>query len=161
MTRFAAEFPRSNLSDEGLGKKYSFLMSIREDLRELQDLFYERLVPLRGDTAPMIMRDLVDQGIYVKVMRFNPSKSRGDTLPADSIRWADAKEFSIRVGWILGREVRLPRSDEISQLTASSVMSEWLDAPETAPIATALDKKTQSAGLGFRVLVEITSAKSE
>lgn len=177
MTRFAEEFPRSNLSDEGLGKKYSFLMSVHEQLRELQDLFYERLVPLRGDDAPMIMRDLVDQQTYVKVMRFNPSKNRGDALAVDSIQWADAKELSIRVGWILGREVRLPRADEISQLTAAGVMAEWLDATDsskTSPIAparqkgadetltaTSLEKKTQSAGLGFRVVVEYAASEAE
>ncbi|MBE35908.1 MAG: hypothetical protein CMI16_10230 [Opitutaceae bacterium] len=123
MTRFAEEFPRSNLSDEGLGKKYSFLMSVREQLRELQDLFYERLVPLPGNDAPMIMRELVDQETYVKVMRFNPSKNRDDALPVDSIQWANAKELSVRVGWVLGREVRLPQADEISQLTAAGVMA--------------------------------------
>lgn len=177
MTRFAAEFPRSNLSDEGLGKKYTFLMSVREDLRELQDLFYERLVPLRGDDAPMILDELVDQVTYVKLMRFNASSNRGDELPVDSIQWTDAKEFSIRVGWILGREVRLPRADEIGQLTTNGVMAEWLDAADssaTAPIApaiqagenqsltvTSLDKKTQSAGLGFRVLVEVASPEAK
>jgi len=176
MTRFAAEFPRSKLSDEGLGKKYSFLMSVRGQLRELQDLFYERLVPLRGADAPMILRDLVDQETYVKVMRFNPSKTRGDALPVDSIQWADAKEFSIRVGWILGREVRLPRADEIG-LAPDGFMAEWLDATDssaTAPIApakqegadedltaTSLEKKTQSAGLSFRVLVEYAAPELE
>ncbi len=177
MTRFTAEFPRSNISDEGLGKKYSFLMGVREDLRELQDLVFERLVPLGGADAPMIMRDLVDQKTYVKVMRFNPSKNRGDGLPVDSIQWADAQEFSIRVGWILGREVRLPRAEELSQLTAGGVMAEWLDAAdrsETAPIApakqegvdesltaTSLEKKTQSAGLSFRVVVEFSAPEME
>jgi len=177
MTRFAGDYPRSKRSDEGLGKKYTFLMSVREQLRELQDLFYERLVPLRGDNMAMIMRDLVDQETYVKLMRFNPSKNRGDTLPLDSIQWTDAQEFSIRVGWIIGREVRLPRADEVSQLAADGVMAEWLDAAAsgaTAPIApatqsgedqtltaTSLDKATQSAGLGFRVLVEITSPEAK
>lgn len=177
MTRFANEFPRSNLPDEGLGKKYTFLMSVREQLRELQDLFYERLVPLRGTDEPMILGDLVDQETYVKLMRFNPSKNIGDNMPVDSIQWADAKEFSIRVGWILGRDVRLPRAEEIDELTTSGLMAEWLDTTDssaTAPIApaaqsdrnqsltvTSLDKKTQSAGLGFRVLLEVASAESE
>jgi len=177
MTRFAGDYRRSKLSDEGLGKKYTFLVSVREQLRELQDAFYDQLVPLRGDGSLMMMRGLVDQKTYVKLMRFNPSQNRDDDLPVDSIQWTDAQEFSIRVKWILGRQVRLPQADETNQLDTDGVMAEWLDTADTdstAPIvpaiqsgedqtltATSLDKETQSAGLGFRVLVEITSPEAK
>lgn len=139
------DYPQSSESDAGLGKKYAYLMNVRERLRELQDMFYEQMVPLPRNDAVMLMRDEVDQKSYVALMRFNPSRMRGDGLPVDSVSWTDAREFCRRLGWIMGKKVRLPRSQEISQalgergaddangfINVESNLAEWLDADDGA-----------------------------
>lgn len=139
------DYARSGINDAGLAKKYAYLLTASNDLRSWQDEIYRKLVPIPDNENLMTMRSWVDQKTYQQLMRFNPSRERGERRAADSVTWSDAQEFCRRLGWVLGRRVRLPRASETSSIeqiaggaaaTESTQekprFSEWLDADEAA-----------------------------
>jgi tetratricopeptide (TPR) repeat protein len=107
------ELPKSRLSDEGLGRKCRYLSAVEDSIRELQDDVYDQLIPLPKDKAVMLMKGEVTQGLYARVMKFNPSRNLGDALSVDSLSWYETQEFCLRLSWILGLQVRLPLRDEV------------------------------------------------
>lgn len=107
------ELPKSRLSDEGLGRKCRYLSAVGDSIRELQDDVYDQLIPLPKDKAVMLMKGEVTQGLYARVMKFNPSRNLGDALSVDSLSWYETQEFCLRLSWILGLQVRLPLRDEV------------------------------------------------
>ena len=107
------ELRKSRLSDEGLGRKCRYLSAVEDSIRELQDDVYDQLIPLPKDKAVMLMKGEVTQGLYARVMKFNPSRNLGDALSVDSLSWYETQEFCLRLSWILGLQVRLPLRDEV------------------------------------------------
>lgn len=173
--RLAEELPRSRISDGGLTRKYTFLESLGGELRGLQDDVYAQLVPLPNRASILLLNREVSQGLYTRVMRFNPSREQGDDRPVESLSWGDAREFCQRLSWILGLRVRLPAEEEMrSALSDANSYSalrdgvgEWLtaedaanDAPVFAPTAKdeaaarLMGKDTRSRDIGFRIVVE-------
>ena len=57
----------------------------------------------------------VSQVLYQFIMGENPSRNKGDKKPVDSVSWLEAKDFCKRLGWILGKSVRLPTEHEFRQ----------------------------------------------
>lgn len=65
-------------------------------------------------SSARIYRTEIPQGLYASVMGSNPSSSRREANPVESVTYAEAEAFAIRFGWILGAKVRLPTSAEFS-----------------------------------------------
>ncbi len=107
-----AEFPRSERLDGRLRLRLAYLDAQRERLAEVQDAVYARLRPLPGVSELWLLQTEVPQALYQQVMKTNPSRHVGRDLPVDSVSWEEAKQFCERLGWMLGRRVRLPRRDE-------------------------------------------------
>ena len=61
-----------------------------------------------------IYRTEIPQGLYASVMGSNPSSTRREANPVESVTYADAEAFAIRLGWILGAKVRLPTPAEFT-----------------------------------------------
>ncbi len=111
--KIAADFPRSRSVDGALRIKLNYLAVKRDDLRRLQDLVYDRLLPLIGVSDRLLLSSETPQDLYQAVMNTNPSRSPGRSLPVDSVSWVDAQEFCSRLSWIMGTSVRLPTEDEM------------------------------------------------
>ncbi len=104
--------PKSEQLDPALGLKFSFLASQRDRLAEVQDAVFERLRPLPGVGEFRLLQTEVPQSLYLQVMKTNPSRRVGRAFPVDSVSWFEARQFCERLGWMLGRPVRLPRQAE-------------------------------------------------
>ena len=61
-----------------------------------------------------IYRTEIPQGLYASVMGANPSSTRREANPVESVTYAEAEAFAARLGWILGAKVRLPTSAEFT-----------------------------------------------
>ena len=61
-----------------------------------------------------IYRTEVAQGLYAAVMGANPSSTRREANPVESVTYADAEAFAVRLGWLLGAKVRLPTPAEFA-----------------------------------------------
>jgi tetratricopeptide (TPR) repeat protein len=73
----------------------------------------QNLRPLPASSA-RIYRTEITQGLYASVMGSNPSSSRREANPVESVTYAEAEAFAIRFGWIVGAKVRLPTSAEFT-----------------------------------------------
>ncbi len=111
--RLASEFPRSRSVDGSLRIKLNYLALKAAELRRIQDEVYDRLLPLVGVNDRLLFSSETPQGLYQAVMNTNPSRNPGRTFPVDSVSWHDAQEFCLRLGWIMGAEVRLPTLEEM------------------------------------------------
>lgn len=107
--------PRSSLFDEELKLKVSYLTIIKNDLSFIQDRVYAMLLPVPGVEAWHMAKTEVSQVLYQFIMGENPSRNIGDTKPVDSVSWLEAKDFCKRLGWIMGKPVRLPTEHEFRQ----------------------------------------------
>lgn len=70
-----------------------------------------RFAPVPGRNI-RLFRTEVPQGLYASVMGANPSATRREANPVDSVTHADAELFARRLGWLLGAPARLPSVDE-------------------------------------------------
>ena len=107
--------PRSSLFDEELRLKISYLTIIKDDLGFIQDRVYAMLLPIPGVENSHMAKTEVTQVLYQFIMGENPSRNTGETNPVDSVSWLEAKDFCKRLGWILGKPVRLPTEHEFRQ----------------------------------------------
>lgn len=169
-------WPRAEGFDAALKLKLQFLEHQQEKLRGWQDEIYARLLPARGADGTFILRGVVEQRLYAAVMTANPSRARGAERAVDSLTWSEAAEFCQRVGWVLGRPVRLPRGEELKANVADAPgkngdvyaerasVAEWLLAEAGATQAPVImadggmvetaEKKSRAADRGFRFVVE-------
>jgi chemotaxis protein histidine kinase CheA len=56
----------------------------------------------------------IPQGLYASVMGANPSSTRREANPVESVTYAEAEAFAVRLGWLLGAKVRLPTAAEFA-----------------------------------------------
>ncbi len=59
-------------------------------------------------TGLRMYRTEIPQALYASVMATNPSSVRREANPVESVTYAEAEAFAVRLGWILGAKVRLP-----------------------------------------------------
>ena len=82
-----------------------------------------------------IYRTEIPQGLYASVMGANPSSTRREANPVESVTYAEAEAFAARLGWILGAKVRLPTPAEFisaaGDLNQSSLQSQAWTAENT------------------------------
>ncbi len=79
----------------------------------------QNLCPIPA-SAVRIYRTEIPQGLHASVMGANPSSSRREANPVESVTYAEAEAFAIRFGWILGAKVRLPTSAEFTAAAGDS-----------------------------------------
>lgn len=112
LDKINTEFPKSSRLDAALRMKYGYLNLRQAGLRALQDEVYARLLPLPGVAEREMLSTELPQSLYVAIMNTNPSRNAGRSLPVDSVSWLDARDFCVRLSWVLGRSVRLPTTYE-------------------------------------------------
>lgn len=117
--RFQESFPRSNLLEPSLLLKLQFLRFAAADIEGIQEEVYRHTLPLPEDPRWFMYRREVSQRFYEQIMRNNPSRPRGDNLAANSMTFSEAEEFTRRLGWLLGRAVRLPTPEEYAAAVGS------------------------------------------
>lgn len=106
------QLPRSRKLDPELRQKFNFLFLQREALEPVSRVMADKFRPVPGLASVSILATEVPQRIYELLLRMNPSRQAGADLPVESVNLPDAQEFCRRLGWILGRTVRLPTEAE-------------------------------------------------
>ena len=109
--RMKEEFPKSSYYDDQIELKIKYLNLIRNDLEFIHSRIYSKLLPI-PEEAHMMLDTEVTQALYITIMGVNPSRSKGDLMPVESVSWVEANEFCKRLSWILGYVVRLPKEYE-------------------------------------------------
>lgn len=117
--RFLDNHPRSPLIDSSLVVKLQYLNLLQSEIGALQDAIYSHLIPLPESPAVHLFSMEVPQSLYQAVMNANPSRSRDDLLPVDSLTWQEAVDFCQRASWLLARPVRLPDREEFRSAVGS------------------------------------------
>ena len=110
--RIGREWPSASGAMSGVKQRLGYLSLRRADLGVIQDEVAGRLLPLPKMAGLSLLATEVPQELYERVMNTNPSRNAGRGLPVDSVSWRDAEEFCGRLGWVLGRRVRLPTEAE-------------------------------------------------
>ena len=112
ITQMQASFPLSSLNNKDLQIKVRYLTLIMKDLGFIHDRIYDALLPVPDREEWLMLRTEVSQALFFLIMGTNPSRNTGDLRPVDSVNWIDAKKFCERLGWVLGKPVRLPTENE-------------------------------------------------
>lgn len=101
------------LDDDGERKELEYLAVNGATVRSVLDNIDRNLRPIPA-SAGRIYRTEIPQGLYASVMGSNPSSTRREANPVESVTYADAEAFAVRLGWILGAKVRLPTLAEFT-----------------------------------------------
>lgn len=125
LEKTAVDYPQSRELDAPLHLKLSYLTLRTADFDALQAMAYDALAPLPGSTTVRMLRTEVSQDLYLRVMNTNPSRNAGRTFPVDSVNWNEAQDFCQRLGWILGRPVRLPTEAEFRLVLVATGGTAW------------------------------------
>ena len=112
ITEMQASFPLSSLNNKDLQIKVRYLTIIQKDLSFIHDRIYDALLPVPECEDWLMLRTEVSQALFSLIMGTDPSRNKGDLRPVDSVNWIDAKNFCERLGWVLGKPVRLPTENE-------------------------------------------------
>lgn len=143
MAEVRARFPKARQRDDELRAELAFLQLRSADLAALQDRVYDQLAAL-GAGAPAMLKTEVLQADFAKVISTNPSRNPGPALPVDSVTFAEAEEFCRRLGWVLGRGVRLPTEAEMR--AAAQAATAEADGAGFRNVSGGLDEWLASAG---------------
>lgn len=128
LEQIEAEWPKSQVIDSGLRLKLAFLLRQAVGLRTLQDAVYAQLVPVPGVPDRLMARTEVTQAFYAQIMGTNPSRRAGRSWPVDSVDRADARQFCVRLSWLLGVVVRLPTEKEFCAALGHDPARGWTSA---------------------------------
>jgi len=79
-----------------------------------------------------IYRTEIPQGLYASVMGANPSSTRREANPVESVTYAEAEAFATRLGWVLGTRARLPSPAEFGAAAGDLSQSAKMDQVWTA-----------------------------
>lgn len=71
------------------------------------------LKPVPGSSVRMY-RTEIPQGLFASVMGANPSSTRREANPVESVTYAEAEAFAARLGWLVGAKARLPTPAEFA-----------------------------------------------
>jgi hypothetical protein len=114
-------------------------------VRSALGIIDQNLRPIPASTV-RIYRTEIPQGLYASVMGANPSSSRREANPVESVTYAEAEAFAVRLGWILGAKARLPTAAEFTAAVgdlskASHQVQAWTaentDGMTVRPVGTA------------------------
>ncbi len=128
LDRAAKKYPRSAALAGALKQKIAFLHEHRAQLKAWQAVVRAHLMAVPDAPGVALLASPVSQELYSAMTGANPSQHRGAALPVDSVTWEEARDFCLRVGWILGVDARLPTARELSSVSTAGGPAEWLDA---------------------------------
>ncbi|HLP09736.1 MAG TPA: SUMF1/EgtB/PvdO family nonheme iron enzyme [Opitutaceae bacterium] len=106
------QLPRSRKLDPELRQKFNYLTLQRGVIEPLLRVMTDKFRNVPGRRGVQMLVTEVPQRVYEVVVRNNPSRLAGADLPVESVNLDDAQEFCRRLGWLLGRKVRLPTEEE-------------------------------------------------
>ncbi|MDX2111057.1 MAG: SUMF1/EgtB/PvdO family nonheme iron enzyme [Verrucomicrobiota bacterium] len=101
-------FKKAAWNNEALQLKLRFLDAVKSRISEVQDEVWDNILGLPGQPDRHLALTEVPQGLYQKLLGQNPSKNSGTDKPVDSVTWAEANEFCLRLSWLIGYPVELP-----------------------------------------------------
>jgi len=101
------------LPEDSERRELEYLAGNAAVIRGLLDGVDRNLLPIPGMKV-RLYRTEIPQGIYASVMGSNPSSVRREANPVESVTYADAESFALRLGWLLGAPARLPTLAEIT-----------------------------------------------
>jgi hypothetical protein len=111
-THFHQAYPQSTLLDADLQNRIIYLYFKRDDLAAIEDQVYGQLQPVPRIANWQMAKQEVNQSLYNLVAGGNPSRHSGPKLPVESVNWTEAKDFCLKLSWIIGHPVRLPTVEE-------------------------------------------------
>jgi tetratricopeptide (TPR) repeat protein len=105
---FTRNYPRSEYIGQIDDEEVAFLHDKREEIPTLLETVYGNLAAIPGTRDQFLYRTEVAQILYSRVMGENPSSTKGNQLPVESVTWIEANQFVRKLSWILARPVDLP-----------------------------------------------------
>ena len=105
---FFLKFPGSDFTSQIDDMEVVYLHSRIDEIPAIIDMVDADLLPVPGQSGVLLFRSEVHQALYTSVMGSNPSNLQNPQNPVDSVTWAEAMEFTGKLGWILARPVSLP-----------------------------------------------------
>lgn len=174
----AAEMSR--LADAGTGlfstddaerQEVDFLLARRVQLEPVHRALAESLRGLPGTVGRRMLVTEVPQELHLAVTGENPSAVRKAGAPVDSVTYDEAESACRRLGWLLGRRVRLAGPEDYGAAAGDPAflglkdgLDEW-SGPSGAVIADRLPvlggpaprdahRRERSRALGYRIVVE-------
>lgn len=124
---FEDEFPRSEAIDADVRQRILYLSQLGDRLGTIVELTRDQTLPVPGIHGVRLARTEVSQALFEAVMGANPSRQAGPSRPVDSVNWNEAAEFCRRLGWALGRSVRLPTREEFLAAAGQPSVQELVD----------------------------------
>ncbi len=153
-----------------------FILARRVQLGPVHRLLEGGLRPLPGVPPRRMLTGEVSQELHLAVTGENPSAVRAAGAAVDSVTFDEAESMCRRLGWMLGRRVRLAAAEDYQAAAADPAFRGLLDGPDEwgrAPAAALPDRATvfgpaaaggvaartvhrreRSRSLGYRIVVE-------
>ncbi|HTB63564.1 MAG TPA: SUMF1/EgtB/PvdO family nonheme iron enzyme, partial [Opitutales bacterium] len=111
-TNFHQAYPQSTLLDTDLQNRILYLYFKKDDLASIEDQVYTQILPVPRIQYWQMAKQEVTQSLYSAVVGGNPSRNPGPKLPVESVNWTEARDFCLKLSWIIARPVRLPMVEE-------------------------------------------------
>lgn len=105
-------FPLSDRISEALAAEIAYLFEHRTEINLVGNAVRNRTRPIPGRERTLALTGETTQRLYALVMGENPSATRGDDRPVESLTREEAREFCKRLGWLIAAEVALPTREE-------------------------------------------------
>ena len=105
---FQRRFPRSSQLDKTDLDELELLYQLRTEVPVILEMVDGNLVKLPGEPSYYMYKAEVSQALYESVTGSNPSSPRNPQLPANSVTWKEAGEFTKRLATVLACPVLLP-----------------------------------------------------
>ncbi len=99
-------------ADDPERQEVDFLLARRVQLDPVQRLVAGSLRRLPGPGVRSMLVTEVPQELHLAVTGENPSARRTAGAPVDSVTYDEAESACLRLGWLLGRRVRLAGADD-------------------------------------------------
>ena len=132
-------YPASDLVAKDAEARVNFLFDHRTEIAVVVAAIKGSLLPMPGRQTTLVARTETTQRLYGLVMGDNPSATKDDARPVESVSYAEALAFCRRLGWLIARPVRLPDEGEFRILAGKP------DAKSLAAFARAIDNSDGTA----------------
>lgn len=109
-------FPDSDRIGAATAERVAYLFEHRTEIAIVGATLKDSLRPMPGRPNILVHATETPQRLYSLVMGNNPSATKSDDRPVESLTRAEARTFCKRLGWLLARTVRLPDEGEFSAL---------------------------------------------
>lgn len=125
-----------------------FLQSIRDEIALIHKIVAPRLRSVPGRPGLLVSETETTQALYALILHDgNPSAVRGDTRPVESVTRPEAEAFCKKLGWALGRRVRLPDEAEFRAIAADTAALPRAELAATARAIETGDGSATAAGV--------------